>query len=203
MMHHGSEHSSPIAALPVSRTRALTRALVWVAPAAVLTVATLSIYRWLNFVPSGVSNRIVEYSIAAIALPLPAAALWTALNALRWLLFALWPAKLGVFASKTDLTLRLGPFGVRSFDAARLDIRYLFELAGDEDDAGFEGFLPEEQQRETLLPRMVHPNSKQPLHRVILRFSSASELDAARILRPALDHWRAAAISPAPALGRV
>ncbi len=184
------ESAASLAVVPVSRGRALTRALIWAVPAAILGTATVLIYSGLNFVPSGVSNRLVDYSIAVIALPLPATALWTALTAVRWLLLTVWPAQVGIFASPAELVFRLGPFGTTSFDAARLDVRYPFELSGDEEAAVFEAFLPEEQQRETLLPRILHPNSKQPLNQVILRFSSGDEREASRLLRPVIDTWR-------------
>ncbi len=178
--------------LPVSRTRALTRALVWGVPTVLLSATTALIYRDLHFVPSSVSNRLVEYSVAIIALPMPLAALWTACKALRWLLFAGWPGSLGIVASSSQLRFSLGSFGRMTFDADRLELRYPFELADDEDDASFESFLPEEQQRATLLPRISHPDLRAPLNRTILRFALADEFDAVRILRPMIDRWRAA-----------
>lgn len=180
-----------LAIVPVSRSRATTRAVVWLVPAAILGVGAISIYRGVHFVPSGISNRFVDYAIALIALPVPAGALWTAWNALRWLLLALWPARVGVFASDAELTMRLGPFGTAVFEVERLEVRYAYECSGEEDDeAGFEAFIPEDEQHATLLPRITHPKAKAALNRVILRFAQGDEAETARRLRPAIERWR-------------
>jgi len=185
-----SHVASVVPTLRVSRVLALTRAVIWLVPAAILCVSVVSLYRGLHFVPSGISNRSVDYAVALIGLPFCAIALWTAWNAVRWLLLAAWPARLGIFASERQLILRLGPFGTRVFDAGRLDIRYPYECAGD-DDGGFEAFLPEEQQQATLLPRIAHPDARAPLHRTILKFALGDEADVAVGLRPAIERWRA------------
>jgi len=176
--------------LPVSRGRAASRALVCSVPAILLGITTMLIYGRLNFVPTGVSNRLVDYSIAVIALPVPLIAAWTAFKALRWLLLALWPASVAVVAEVDTLTLRLGPFGTRTYDASTLDVRYPFELSQDADGGGFEAFLPEEEQRAKLLPRILHLTAREPLHRVILYFVKESEPNIARALRPIVDRWR-------------
>jgi len=185
-----NEDANQVVVLPVARGRAASRALVCSAPAFLLGAATVLIYGRLNFVPSGVSNRLVDYSLAAISLPIPLIAVWTALQSLRWLLLALWPAPIAVVAEVDSLTLRLGPFGTRAYDSARLDVRYPFELSQDADGGGFEAFLPEDEQRAKLLPRILHPAAREPLHRVILRFVKESEPDATRTLRPLIDRWR-------------
>ncbi|MEK7730973.1 MAG: hypothetical protein AAB363_03870 [Planctomycetota bacterium] len=182
--------ATEVVVLPVARARAASRALVCSVPAFLLGITTILIFGRLNFNPSGVSNRLVDYSMAAISLPIPLIAAWTALKALRWLLLALWPARVAVVAEVDSLTLRLGPFGTRAYDTPRLDIRYLFELSQDADGGGFEAFLPEDEQRAKLLPRILHPAAREPLHRVILRFVKESEPDAARTLRPLIDRWR-------------
>jgi len=105
-------------------------------------------------------------------------------------LLAVWPASVAVVAEVDFLTLRLGPFGTRTYDTPRLDVRYPFELSQDADGGGFEAFLHEDEQRDKLLPRILHPAAREPLHRVILRFVKESELDTARTLRPIIDRWR-------------
>jgi len=182
--------TTEIVVLPIARGRAATRALVCSVPAFLLGIATVLIYGRLNFVPTGVSNRLVDYSIAALSLPIPLISLWMTLKAVRWLLLALWPTRAAVVAEADTLTLRLGPFGTRTYDAQRLDVRYLFELSQDADEGGFEAFLPEEQQRDKFLPRILHPAAREPLNRIILRFVKESEPDAARTLRPLIDRWR-------------
>jgi len=179
-----------VVVLPIARSRAAGRAVVWSVPAGLLGVTSFLLYTSLHFVPSGVSNRLVDYSVALISLPIPLTALWSVLKGARRLLLSLWPAPVGVFADERTLTLRLGPFGTRSYDASRMDIRYPFELSQDDEGGGFEAFLPEEEQQMRLLPRILHPSARDPLNRVILRFVQPSEEEAVRSLRPLLDHWR-------------
>ena len=176
--------------LPVSRSRAFFRALLWGIPAALLSAIAVMIYGGLHFVPSGVSNRVVDYAIALGAGPLLVAALWTALKCLRWSALGLWGGPVEIVAAPTTLTFRLGPFGRRVVNVADLDIRYPFELLDDEDEGGFESFLPEEKQRETLLPRVLQSKSRIPLQESILRFAAGEEADIARALRPAIELWR-------------
>jgi len=185
-----NDAGSEIVVLSISRGRAASRALLCGIPAILLGITTILIYTRLNFVSTGVSNRLVEYSIAVISLPIPLIALWTALKSLRWLLLALWPASVAVVASSDSLTFRLGPFGTQAYDAPRLEVRYPFELSQDEEGGGFEAFLPEEEQRARLLPRILHPDARGPLQRIILRFVKVAESDAARTLRPSIDRWR-------------
>ena len=182
--------ATEVVVLPVARARAASRALVCSVPAVLLTMTTILIFGRLNFVPTGISNRLVEYSIAAISLPIPLLAVLTALRAMRWLLLALWPAPVAVVAEVDSLTLRLGPFGTRTYDAARLDVRYPFELSQDADGGGFEAFLPEDEQRAKLLPRILYPAAREPLNRVILRLVKESEPDATWALCPMIDRLR-------------
>jgi len=185
-----SHDAGEVVVLPIARSRAAGRALVWSVPAGLLGVTSFLIYTSLHFVPSGVSNRLVDYSVALISLPIPLTALWSVFKGGCWLLLSLWPAPVGVFADERTLTLRLGPFGTMGYDAARLDLRYPFELSQDDEGGGFEAFLPEEEQQMRLLPRILHPSAREPLNRVILRFVQPSEEEAVRSLHPLLDHWR-------------
>ena len=97
--------------------------------------------------------------------------------------------RLGVFLTEHGVRMRLGPLGVKSFDAARIKVRYPFELIDEDDNGGFEAFLPEEEQLRRFLPRMDHPNSPRPLDRIMLDYVSATEEDAARLLRPIIEGW--------------
>lgn len=178
--------------IPVSRSRALIRAAIWGVPAALSGLAAFSIYSRLHFVPSGISNRFVDYAMAIAALPIPLLGLWTGLKSLGWLMLFAWGSAIEIVATKTTLEFRLGPFARRTFQIADLDIRYPFELIDDENESAFESFLPEEQQRATLLPRIVHPTTRTPLQRTILQFAVGDELQVARALRPMIERWQAA-----------
>ncbi len=176
--------------IPASRSRASVRGLLCLVPALLLGAASALIYGGLRFDPSAGSGRIIAFSVAAAALPCPMAALIFGYRGLRWLLLAGWPDRVGVEAEEATLTLRLGPFGTRSFDASRLDVSYPFEQGDDSDDAGFEAHLPEDEQLARFLPRISHPESPEPLNRVILRHAVGSEAEIATALRPAVDCWR-------------
>ena len=176
--------------VPVSRSRALLRAAIWGVPSVLLGLASFSIYTRLHFIPSGISNRFVDYALALATAPLPLAGLWTAIKALRWLLLFAWAGAIEIVASPTSIDFRLGPFGRKIFQVADLDIRYPFEWIDDEDEGAFESFLPEEQQRATLLPRIVHPHIKSPLQRAILQFAVGDEAEIARALRPMIERWQ-------------
>jgi len=175
----------------VSRSRALFRAAIWGVPAVLLGVACVSIYGRLHFIPSGISNRFVDYAFAIAAAPLPLMGLWTALKSIRWFMLFAWGGAIEIVAGPTSIDFRLGSFGRKVFQVADLDIRYPFELI-DEDEGSFESFLPEEQQRATLLPRIIHPNIKSPLQRAILQFAVGDEAQVARALRPMIERWQAA-----------
>ncbi|MFQ5413165.1 MAG: hypothetical protein ACE5E6_01775 [Phycisphaerae bacterium] len=183
---------------PVARGRALTRGMLWSAAAALTTGATVVVLRSLRFSPSAVSNRIEDYGIAVPMLLVGLAGAACAVVAGRWLLLAVWPGRLGVVADADRLVLRLGPFGTTSYDAARLDVRYLFELESLPDDAGVEAYLSEDEQTATLLPRIVHPDARTPLQRVIAKFCVGTEADAAATLGPVIAQWRAAMAHHAP-----
>ncbi len=178
--------------LPVDRSRALGRALLWSAPAVLLGAVTVMIYGRLHFSPTGVSNRLVDFSIAVVALPAPVSAILCGVHALRWALLGVWPRPVGVSAQADVLRLHLGPFGTRRYNTDELDVRYPFELSGDTEDGGYEALLPEEEQIATFLPRIHHPDAAEPLKRVIMRFCRGNESDVAALLRPMLDRWRSA-----------
>lgn len=181
-----------LATLALSRGYTVSRALLRAIPALALLVVGIWIYRGLVFVPSGTSNRIVDYSIAVILLPVLLIAVILAVAAFRLILLACWPGTQGVFAFADSLVLRLGPYGTRRYDAARLDIRYPFEMSADEEGDSYEALLPMEWQVEQLFPSVTHPEAEEPLDRQIRRFAGRTEIDLVRLLRPAIDHYRRA-----------
>ena len=79
------------------------------------------------------------------------------------------------------------------YDAVRLDVRYPFELSADTVNGSFEAFLPQEEQIARFLPRLLHPDAREPLNQVILRFAGGREEEIAAAMRPAVEQWRARA----------
>jgi len=178
-----------IASRAVARPAAIVRGLLWASLATIIGVAVWTAIRQLQFSQTAVSNSLVEFSIAVIALPFAILGIYLAVLALRWIGLGLWPGSVGTFATPDALLLLLGPFGNKRYDVSRLDVRYPFELSGD-DDGGFEAFLPEEEQKDRFLPRLLHPDSKSRINLLILKFVAGPEDEIAKALRPAFDQWR-------------
>ena len=176
--------------IAVSRTKALIRGVLWSTVAMLAALATYAVFVRLRFVPSGISNRLVDYSLAIIALPLPIAGIIALFRALRWIALSLWRG-IGIQADPSGLVFSLGPFGKRSFVSDRMLVRYPFETLDDpEAGAGVEAYLPEEEQVRTLLPRMTYPGCAQQLGDVMLKFAAGDQDEIAAKLAPIALAWR-------------
>ena len=176
--------------IPVARLKALVRGVWWSMSALLAGLLSYLVYSGLDWRPSAVTSRLVEYCIAVAALPAPATLLYSAFQALRWVGLCLWPTGVGVHADERSLVFKLGPFGTRAYDVTRLDVRYPFELSSDVEDGGYEAFLPEEEQVARFLPRLLHPMSQEPLNRVMLRFVLGDEAAVAAAMRPIIERWQ-------------
>lgn len=185
------EENSPSVTLLVSRSKALTRTIAWGAPAVICATVSFVLFSRLDLTPSGLTNRLVEFSIAICLLPVAVAAIWLTVVAARWFALAVWPGRLGVFAGPESLELRFGSFGTHRFDADRLNMAYPFEQDLDASECGVEAFLPEEKQRETLLPQITFPGEKTPINQSILRFVAPPEIEAAAALRSWIESQQA------------
>ncbi len=183
-------HEEVIAICAVSRSAAFMRGVLWVASSTLCGIATVVVFQTLDFSPAGASHRLVDVSIAIVTLPVAACGLYLAVLGLRWIGLAAWPGSVGIIATNDELSLLLGPFGTKRFDTAQLDLKYAFELSADEDEGGFESFLPEEEQMAKFLPRMLHPSTKDRIDPMLLKFAQRPEAEVARSLRPAFDKWR-------------
>ena len=174
--------------LRVDRIRALGRGLVWLTAAIPLLLIFLSLYSRLDFTTTGVHSLLVEASLAVMALPIGAGAVLCAVRGFQFLLLGLWIGETVIEADAHQLTLRLGPFGKSVYPVNELDIKYPFELSGD--DESFEAFLPEETQRTTMLPRILHPSAKEPINRTMLRFAKGTEAEIVQRMRPWVEQIR-------------
>lgn len=174
-----------------SRWGLLRRSAFGFAPAGCLFAIVGAIWRDLDFTPSATSSLLVEYSYAVAVVPLALAAVWLSVGAVRHGLMAVWPGAVGVEVSDGELAVRRGPWGTRRYDAARLDLRYLFEMDEEEHGSSFEAFLPEDRQRATAVPPLRHPASAEALREALLRVLVLEEAEVAGLLRPAVDRWRA------------
>lgn len=180
--------------LPLARGRMLLRGLVWGAGGFLLGVLAREIFSKLDFTRTGVHSRLVEASLAVVALPIAVGAAGCVWHGFRHLLVALWVGESGIILRANSLALRLGPFGSRDYPAGELAIKYPFELSGDEE--SFEAFLPEQLQRATMLPRITHPSEKVPISRQILRFAQGTEPQIAQRIRPWVERVTGIATGP-------
>lgn len=176
--------------VPAARGRAVVRGAWWAVLAALTGACTVLLYGSLDFRPSPVTNRLVEYCIAVAGSPILVIALGSLFRTLQWLLLAVWPSPVGIRADGQRLTFALGPFRTRSFAASRLDVRYPFELI-DEEEGSYEAYLPEEKQLSRFVPRLRYPGSDEQINRTLLRFAAGQEPDIAGALRPIFEQWRA------------
>lgn len=181
-----------IAVLSLPRSSTLASATLWVLPAVGLGGVAAIVFGQLQFVPSGTSNRLVDYSVAILMIPFVLGAVAFAIRAVGLACMAIWPGSVGVYAGREVLTIRLGPFGTRRYDVQRLEVRYPYELPVDDGDNQFEALLPKEQQWAELVPRMTHPDASEQIDRTIRRMAGMADKEIARVLRPAMDFYRAA-----------
>jgi len=176
--------------VPFGRAKAATRSLLRLAAATVILTLAWTVLSPMKFTGGEPASLIVTIALALVIVPFGLVGVIMAISGLRWLAAACWPKPLGIEADATTLTLALGPFGTRRYDTARLDIRYPFELDDDEQGNTFEGLLPEERQIREFLPNMRHPDTRDSIDRVMLRFVDGTERDVAGALRPVLAIWR-------------
>lgn len=195
--HH--DNPSPVGAgttptesafVPVARGRAVARASVWLAPALVHALISWHILTDIRLEAASGANTVVAVAWIAMLVPFGLVGAVMVIVGLRWLALALWPGRVGVTATADELKLALGPFGTRSFDASRLEAKYFFELSIDVVDEGFEALLPDEEQVANFLPRLRHPDAKEPLNRRLMRFATGTEPEIAQTLRPVIACWR-------------
>lgn len=179
-----------IAVLPLPRGSTLASALLWVLPAVGLGGAAVAVFSQLRFVPSGVSNRLVDYCFAVLLIPVVLGAAAFAFRAAGLVCMAIWPGAVGVYAGRDRLTIKMGPFGTRDYDVGRLDIRYPYELPTDDGEDQFEALLPHERQWAELFPKITHPDARELIDRTIRRMAGIPEEDIVRILRPAISFYR-------------
>jgi len=184
----GATPATPIF-VRVQRMTALSRALLSLAPAVVIASIAWPVLTdvWKD---GGASSLIVDIAVSLALAPFVLGAVALCVSGFRWLLLACWPRPAGIYADATALTLALGPFGTRRYDVDRLEVRYLFECSDDEEADSYEALLPEEEQIRRYLPVMQHPEIREPLNRVVMRFLGGSESAAAARLRPMIARWR-------------
>ena len=189
-MRNGSDGEIASVRISVSRVRAATRGVAYGAPAIILGLIVFVVLGRLRFSPTGFSNRLVDFSIAAMLIPLAGVSLYAAFASARHFLLSAWPFPLGIVFAERSLGLYIGPFGRDEYDVHQLDVRYPFEQSVDLAGGLFEAFLPVDEQMATLLPR-ISLGGGSAIDRRVLHFAAQSEEELAGMVRDLVAQWRA------------
>ncbi len=179
-----------LVSLPASRAGLTRKAAVRLLIAAILGLVAARAWIWLDFSPSAIGNRIVQLSLAVALVPLFVAFLLTAWSGLRYLAAGAWPGPSGVEIREDRIVLRRGLLPAWTFPAAGLDLRYYFDMDEDEHGGVFESYLPEAQQRRTLLPPLRTGAHPEPVRLLILRWTAHDEAFVAERLAAGLEALR-------------
>ena len=192
MTSQQSPPDGPNIRIAVSRDRAFERALLRMMPAGLMLAVSVGTISSLNFTPNPLTNRITEYCLTLVMVPVGFCGAAFAISGLRWLLTAFWPGRLCIVADAGALTFHLGPMGTRRYEVDRISLRYPFELNIEDDgeEAVFESLLEPSVQMATLLPRMEYAGEPNRLNRRILHFTRLDEAHAAKVLRPFFEFVR-------------
>lgn len=188
---NGPDGENASVRISVSRVRAASRGVAYGAPAIILGLIVFGVLGGLRFSPTGLSNRLVDFSLAAMLIPLAGASLYAGFASVRHFLLSAWPFPLGIVFGERSLRLHLGPFGRMEYDVHKLDVTYPFEQSVDLAGGSFEAFLPVEEQIATLLPRISHGDEPRAIDRRVLRFAAHSEEELAGMVRDIISRWRA------------
>jgi hypothetical protein len=162
-----------------------------IGPSLFTLAACYLIVRALRFLPTATQNRLTDYSLLLLVVPVAIGAVAIGWGGVRWLRLAISPTWRGFEGDKSGLSFKLGPFGNERYKMEDLDIRYLFELSDDEQDEGaFEAFLDPEEQMSKFLPRIWFGSDRQRLDLRLRKFVRLTEQELARQLKPFIDHAR-------------
>ncbi|MCK6457350.1 MAG: hypothetical protein L6Q92_12580 [Phycisphaerae bacterium] len=171
--------------LAVDRGAAAARAGWLGGFAAVLAFVLVAAFRAVRWQPMWTNDRATVVALAFVFAVVACMVAAVACRAISWLLLAIWPRHVGIEVSSDAIVLRLGPFGVRRLDAARL-------RSEPNPEAEFDALTPDD---DPMLPRITHPGVAGDVveHVARLTRATAHEIQAclARVL-PGVRHDSAA-----------
>ena len=163
---------------PIARLQPLARAVLRIALGGLILLPVGLLWPRLSFHPSGISNRVVDYSAAFLLAGFVIAGLWAICSGLRWLALSIWP-RTGIRFDAKGLELRLGPFGRHVWAWSELRIRYRHETSVDLDDPETFEEIDADVEQTTRLPLMDDSASGERINEVILRFAGWTEAELA------------------------
>ncbi len=189
-----SEHSKRTAVtinehLPADRSAGLLRISVFLPIGGLLLISAWPLFAKLDFTPSAMASMAEQLSWAFLALCATVAGLAFAIVGLRWLLYVLWPGPMGITVRRADVLIALGPFGRRVLDRRRLTAQYRFELE-DRELLSPEDFMTPEEEIETCLPILRHPEHPDSLNDIIRKYIAGTTEQHLRLLKPLIQSLR-------------
>ncbi len=188
-VHTISEH------LPADRSAGLMRISVFLPIGGLLLVSAWPLFGKLDFTPSAIASMAEQLSWAFLALCMTVAGLAFAFVGLHWLLYVLWPASMGITVRRADVLIALGPFGRHVLDRKRMTAQYRFELE-DREMLSPEDFMTPEEETETCLPILHHPEHPDSLNDIIRKYIAGTTEQHLRRLNPLIQSLRNSAQTP-------
>ncbi len=175
--------------LPADRSAGLLRISVFLPIGGLLLAAVWPLFAKLDFTPSAMASMAEQLSWAFLALCAAVAGLAFAIVGLRWLLYVLWPGPMGITVRRADVLIALGPFGRCLLDRRRLTAQYRFELE-DRELLSPEDFMTPEEEIETCLPILRHPEHPDSLNDIIRKYIAGTTQQHLRTLNPLIQSLR-------------
>ncbi len=175
--------------LPADRSAGLSRIAVFLPIGGLLLVAAWPLFAKLDFTPSAIASMAEQLSWAFLAMCLAVAGLACAIVGLRWLLYVLWPGPMGITVRPADVLIALGPFGRRVLDRKHMTAQYRFEIE-DRELLSPEDFMTPEEEIETCLPILRHPEHPDPLNDTLRKFIAGTTEQHLRSLNPLIQSLR-------------
>ena len=175
--------------LPADRSAGLLRIAVFLPIGGLLLVSAWPLFAKLDFTASAIASMAEQLSWAFLAMCTAIAGLACAIVGLRWLLYLLWPGPMGITVRPADVVIALGPFGRRVLDRRRMTAQYRFEIE-DRELLSPEDFMTPEQETETCLPILRHPEHPDALNDIIRKYIAGSTEQHVRRLKPLIQSLR-------------
>ena len=174
---------------PASRVTGLVRASLLGAGGSLLILPMVLAWPNIRHLFQFQSRRLTDYSLILFLGFFAFVGALVCGRAIQWLAYALWLGPLGVFRGRDRLELRLGPFGCKRLDFARMRVAYSFDLDEEDPDPDLLA-IDEEEELANFLPRIEHPAVAGNIKHVILRFAAAEQAELAKRLRPVFEPLR-------------
>jgi hypothetical protein len=175
--------------LPADRSAGLSRICVFLPIGGLLLVSAWPLFAKLDFTPSAIASMAEQLSWAFLTLCTAVAGLAFTFVGLHWLLYVLWPGPMGITVRRAEVLIALGPFGRRVLDRKRMTAQYRFELE-DRELLSPEDFMTPEEEVETCLPILRHPEHPDSLNDIIRKYIAGPTEQHLRLLNPLIQSLR-------------